>query len=284
LKGKLNGDTVVDLHMHSTASDGTYTPERLVEEVKKAGVGLFALTDHDTSENVKEVQELALKSGIAFIPGIEISSTLEGKMFHVLCYGANLEDKRLKKILKENTDRLNEKDDESIRLLIKEGININYEHYLGYEFDVSRGGWKTLNYLIDLGLCKDVSDFFGRLFAGERRVPYPEFESPKNIVEAVNAAGGTAILAHPFYDVGTKLVIDTFEKFKKIGIEGVECYHPNHTLEATEFCLKWCKENNMLITAGSDCHGDFILSRRIGTPKLHIEELNLGKLEKYVIL
>ena len=284
MNNKLNENTIVDLHMHSTASDGSFTPERLVDEVKRAGVGLFALTDHDTSENVMKVEALALKAGIAYIPGVEISSTLEGEMFHILCYGADFQNERLRKILKENRDKLIEKDDESIRLLIEAGFNIDYNHYLAYSYDFSRGGWKSLNYLIDLGLCKDVSDFFGNLFSGERTVPYPEFENPKNIVEAVKAAGGTAILAHPFYDVGTKIVRDTFEKFKDIGIEGVECYHPNHSEEATLFSLKWCEENNMIITAGSDCHGEFILSRKIGIPKLRINELNLGKLESYVIL
>jgi len=284
LKEKLRGEMIVDLHMHSTASDGSYTPKMLIEEVKKAGVELFALTDHDTSENVEEVKTLAVQEGIAFIPGVEISTTLENKMFHVLAYGFDLNDENLQKILKTNREKLIKKDDESIKMLIEEGYELEFEEYLRYEYDPARGGWKTLNFLIDKGIVKDVSDFFGRLFSGDRKVPYPEFENPKKIIEAVKAAKGTAVLAHPFYDVGTKLVEDTFEKFKAMGIEGVECYHPNHSKEATEFSLNWCRKNNMIITAGSDCHGDFIVTRKIGTPRVALKELNLSYLERHVIL
>jgi predicted metal-dependent phosphoesterase TrpH len=271
-------DIKVDLHMHTIASDGAWTPDVLVEEAKKNNIGLMSVTDHDSTDNVLVVEELCKKNNIKFIRGVEISSSFNKDWFHILGYNINIENKQLKELLYHNTYLMEKKDDDTIKMLIDDGYNIDFNEYKKYEYKLERGGWKALNFLIDIGICVDVADFFGRLFSETRKVPFPKFPSSKEVIGIIKKAGGVPILAHPEYlpidfDIEYRL-----NEFKYIGIEGVECYHPNHSKETTDRCLKWCKENYMLITAGSDCHGNFIPNRKLGNPQVFLSELNLGRI------
>lgn len=273
----------VDMHIHSSASDGTWSPEKILYEVKRANVNLFSLTDHDSIKNVEKMKKLIFSEQLKFIPGIEISSTHDGDLYHILAYGTDNSNEKLKDILDKNTLLLEEKDDKAIEYLIKDGYDINFDEYANYKHISERGGWKALNFLIDKGYCKDVSDYFTRLFAGKRDVQFPIFEETKKVISVIKKAGGVAILAHPYYvDIDTP-VEKRLGTLRDIGIEGVECYHPNHSKEKTISCVKWCKDNDLIITAGSDCHGEFIQKRKIGMMNVTIEDINLKYLEHYII-
>ncbi len=163
-----------DLHIHTTASDGTWTTERLIREIKDSGIQIFAVTDHDSTANVTAAQKLAREAGLRFVPGVEISATLEGKLFHILGYGIDPANLSLRQLLSHNTEIMMKKDDDSIKTLIEEGYAIDFESYLVYEKDAERGGWKALNFLIDAGLCRDAGDFFSRLFKGLNRIVPPD--------------------------------------------------------------------------------------------------------------
>lgn len=272
-----------DLHMHSTASDGSYTPKELVAMIYRAQVELFALTDHDSTKNLKAMAEEASKLEINFLPGVEISSTFKGNLFHILAYGIDIENEELQKLLSSNSSLMEKKDDDSIRLLIKEGFTIDYEDYKAYEHIPSRGGWKTLNYLIDKGLCTDVGDFFGRIFNKGRVVPFPEFSHPSKVIEVVRRAGGAAILAHPVYDKVIDNLEENLEHFNDFGIAGIECYHPHHNEEAVKRCLSYAKANKLMITGGSDFHGVLIPSRKIGYPIIYTDALKIEGLEDRIL-
>lgn len=269
----------VDLHIHTTASDGAWTPEILLEELLKRDIRLFSVTDHDSIDNTKETKELALQKGLAYLPGVEVSSTYQGHLFHILGYGFDICNVRLKELLKYNTELMEKKDDDSIKKLIEEGYNIDFENYLNYERDSTKGGWKALNYLMDKGHCKDSADFFQHLF----KVPFPEFPSPDEVIDIIHTAGGYAFVAHPAGNMNKKLnLIDTLTSFKNIGIDGVECYHPEHDADKTKICLTWCCENHLMITGGSDCHGGFIEERQLGMPFLFLRDLSIDLLKEKI--
>lgn len=271
-----NFDNVkVDLHMHTTASDGTWKPSQLVDKIIEAGIGLFAVTDHDNTQNLAETAVIAREKNLMFIPGVEINVSYKEKNYHILGLGINAENKELQKLLKRNRDLMTDLDYKCIKLIEKKYTNISKEGYDSYVNPDERGGWKSLNYFIDEGLCSSYKDFQKLFDNGTTSFGRIEFPSPNEAINAISMAGGAAILAHPgaeFYDKDYKSIISVM---LAEGIKGIECFHPNNSPEITEYCLKICKENNLLITGGSDCHGDYLPNRCLGLPNIELSQLKL---------
>ena len=268
-----------DLHIHTTASDGSWSPIQLMEAVRKAEIQLFSITDHDSVDNVPEVTGLAKEYGVAFLPGVEICSTHLGKQFHILGYGIDCQSPVLQKLLQHNMRLMEEADRRCIRQLISQGMKtVDYEEYLAYRHKPERGGWKSLNYLVDKGLCHGVGDFFGRLFTPEKGIRFPEFPRPDEVISAIHAACGVAVLAHPGSEFHGAVLEETLEYFLSEAIDGVECFHPGHDRETTATAKAWCRKRGLLVTGGSDCHGSFVPGRRLGQPEIDLAELNLGSL------
>lgn len=270
----------VDLHIHTTASDGTWTPEELIAAVHKAGIGLFAVTDHDSVGNVEATRRLAANAGLKFLTGVELASTLDGRSFHILGYGIDAECFALRRLLEYNTRLMEAADDQSVQELIKTGVPVDYNEYFSYRHNPARGGWKSLNFLIDKGLCRDINDFFGNFFTRERGIVFPEFPHPAEVVETIKTAGGVPILAHPGSDFHGSTLEETLDYFASIAIEGIECFHPCHDASTARQAVAWCLRHKRLITGGSDCHGNFVGSRFLGVPEVHLNDLNLGRLMK----
>lgn len=271
-----------DLHIHTTASDGSWSVDKLIQELTSAGIGLFSVTDHDSVANVAEACRQAAQANIGFIPGVEICTTLKGQSFHILGYGIDPEAKPLARILAHNTELMEEVDHASIKKLIADGLAIDYDEYCAYRHDPARGGWKTLSFLIDKGFCRDVSDFFSNLFTSERGITFPEFPSPLKVIEIVKEAGGVPVLAHPGSDFHGPALEQTLDYFAGEQIEGVECFHPGHDAVTTRRAVEWCRKKRLYITGGSDCHGEFVPHRRLGMPPIEVEDLWLGRLwEQY---
>lgn len=273
----------IDLHIHSTASDGTWMPKYIVEKAKLSNVQLISLTDHDDIANVDECEKICKDNDVNFISGVEISSTHKGESIHILGYGVDTKSNEFNKFITENRIKLENEDSKSIRALISKGYNLSYEEYEKYEHVPERGGWKALNYLIDCGLCKDVGDFFENLLKREGISGSPEFPQVEETVKVIKAAGGVPVMAHPYYSKSDIPVNERLSEFMELGIEGVECFHPNQSREISEECAEWCRKNNMIITCGSDCHGDFIKTRCIGKPEVDASLINLGRLQEYII-
>ena len=153
-----------DLHIHTTASDGTWTPAELIAEAQKQQLGLIAVTDHDSVANVAEAMTLAAAAGITVLPAAEICSTKEDLSFHILGYGIDIHNKQLLELMQHNEALLEQKDVDSIHLLARDGWPVDEAEFTRYTYDRRRGGWRALAYLIDKGLCTGVGDFFKRIF------------------------------------------------------------------------------------------------------------------------
>ncbi len=272
-----------DLHIHTTASDGRWTPEEVVAQVQREGIQLFAIADHETVANVPPTAALAHQAGLAFLPGVEVSSRLNGQLFHILGYGVNPLDRGLDNLLAANTARLDWVNEESMRRVAQAGHPVDLEEYAAYQYDPSRGGWKSLNYLIDKGLCRDVHDFFSHLFVDPIRPPVPDFPPPSEVAAAIRIAGGVPILAHPGASLREQGASDeTLAPFLDFGVVGLECYSSYHDPETTQVCLSFCDRHNLLVTGGSDCHGGFA-GRRLGIPYVDTADLRLGELEDRIL-
>lgn len=265
----------VDLHIHSTASDGTWTPPEVVAAALAAGLGAIAVTDHDSVANVAATHELAVAAELKFIPGAEICSTKDDFCFHILGYGINVTNKRLLDLLEHNERLLNSKDDESIKMLIERGWLLDFEEFLRYDYDRRRGGWKALAFLQDKGLCGDVNDFFSRIFTKEHDLGFPVFPSIKEVVDAIHAAGGVALCAHAASSFHGPGLAATLLELAKEDFDGFECYHSGHSREDTAALLTYCRQHQLLVSGGSDCHGSFVPSRALGRPVIDSSDLNL---------
>lgn len=267
-----------DLHIHTTASDGTWSPEDLIQKIIKAGIEIFSVTDHDSTDNLIESAALAENNGLCFIPGVELNAAYQNRYVHILGYNIDIACQALKDVLLANRSFVERKAMEVILYLEKKGHSVSEDEYRAYNNNPARGGWKTLNYLIDKGLCTSHRDFFS-LF-GNNGSPFDEigYVSPEAAIAAIKEAGGTPVLAHPGARVYTIPHRDIIGLAMEWGIEGIECFHPENSVKVTRYCLEICKRNSLLITGGSDCHGEFVRERSLGKPDITLEQLELGGL------
>ena len=279
---------LADLHMHSYYSDGTMSPREIVEDAKKRNVQLIAITDHNVLDSYTELKEAAEEFGINVIRGVEIDARFEDIVVHILAY--NFQDnEKLFNLVHKAKNELLETSIELIKRMENDYENISSEDYEAYDYDRRKGGWKGIHYLFDRGITSElfegvtthstaegVTKDYGKYKCGHEYFDYPTVEE---VIDAVHEANGYVVLAHPcnYYKNNTKEeVLEKLEKFKSIGIDGVECYYPANS----EMMTETCKNNNMIITVGSDSHGDFGAVSKgieyyIGAVKKDSSELNL---------
>ena len=273
---------LADLHMHSYYSDGTMSPREIVEDAKKRNVQLIAITDHNVLDSYTELKEAAEEFGIKVIRGVEIDARFEDIVVHILAYNFK-DNEKLFNLVHKAKNELLETSIELIKRMENDYENISSEDYEAYDYDRRKGGWKGIHYLFDRGITSELFEgvkYYGQYKCGHEYFDYPTVEE---VIDAVHEANGYVVLAHPcnYYKNNTKEeVLEKLEKFKSIGIDGVECYYPANSEMMTETCIEFCKNNNMIITVGSDSHGDFGAVSKgieyyIGAVKKDSSELNL---------
>lgn len=270
---------MIDLHLHTQASDGSWTPARMVREAAKIGLRAIAFTDHDSMSSVDEGLALAKEAGLRFLAGVEITASLEGAEFvHLLGYGVDGRDARLRAVLAANQAAWAENERRSLENLAKLGIHISKERYDYWACHREPGGWPTLNCLVELGLVKGHRDYFDKYF-GLGRPAYVEtiFADPAEVIGAIKTAGGVPVLAHPgAYDPAGRTVLDRpgfLDGFVRMGLEGLEAFANENSPAVTEHLLTYCREHDLLVTGGSDCHGEFVAGRILGRPPVPDEYL-----------
>lgn len=274
----------LDLHIHSTVSDGTWNAEEIAVEIRNKGVGLYSITDHDSINGVVNGETFAKQSSLNYLRGVEISSTLNGDWEHVLAYGIDLKNGELLRLLRENRDKLKQKYIDSIQHLEYTGYSVRLDEFLDYKNDRSRGGFEVLNYLIDKGICRDIKEYLSMFKDMPQVSNFPEYRNTSNVVQTIKKAGGVPVIAHPFYTISKSTDVDErLSQFLELGIEGVECFHPSHDRRISTACMKFCKKNNLAMTVGSDCHGSFAPGRIIGMHGIRIGDISLGKLSGCIL-
>lgn len=267
-----------DLHIHTTASDGTWDPAELVRHVAAEGIGVFAVTDHDCTDNVAEAERLARADRLHFLPGVELNATKDGHNFHILGYGIDIRNGALQDLCSHNRCLLEKKDEDSIRRLEERGWDVSLREFANYDYDRHRGGWRALAYLQDKGLCGDVNDFFQRIFTAENRLGFPDFPGIGEVVRVIHAAGGAAVCAHlasTFHGAGMQ---EYLPRLKEEALDGFECYHSGHTPGNSRLLAVFCRRHGLYISGGSDCHGAFVPTRHLGQPFVDTEQMYLPDL------
>ena len=276
---------LVDLHIHTYYSDGTMSPKEVVEDAKRKNLGIIAITDHDVLDSYEELKVEAEKAGIIAIRGVEIDSIFESFVFHLLAYKFE-DNEKLFKLINHAKEQLLETSIELIRRMENDYEGISLEDYNSYEYERRKGGWKGIHYLHDRKITEGLFDgvkFYGKYDCGHEKFAFP---SVGEVCNTVHDANGYVVLAHPCNYYSNKNKEDILEKLeilKSLGIDGVECYYPANSDLMTNTCLEFCKDNNLIITAGSDGHGDFGAVSKgieyyIGAINKDSEILNINKL------
>ena len=269
-----------DLHIHSFYSDGSMSPEEIIEAAISNGVGTLAIADHDVLDGSMIVRELCKNNGIRYIPAVEID-TLDGETnFHILAYGFDVNNSRFIDFLRHTRFLLDEFSVKLVERMQADYLNFSIYDYMKYTYDKRLGGWKALHYLMEKGLTASLKEgvqFYSKYGVSHCNSGYSTIAAT---VYRIKSAGGYSVLAHPGESIDT-LEIDQFIKeLKRIlafGLDGIECYYTTHSDAVTQICLELCEENNLMITAGSDCHGVFGKARvgemNIPTDKLKLRDM-----------
>lgn len=266
------GNFQVDMHLHTSASDGTWTAEELLEQIIAKDIKVFSITDHDTTDNSLKIIN-SIPNDISYVIGVEISCTYNDQEYHITAYDFDYKNLEIQELLQFNMFQRNENNTKVIEYL-KKIIRIkDIEDYFTYKYESNRGGWKSLNYLLDKSIIEDMTGYFEIMKRSNERLC---FKGPKEVIDINKAAGGYSFLAHPSaYEKGEKLSLKVLEEWKDYGISGIECFSPYlDNIEDAKYYVKFCNENNLMISAGSDFHGEFN-NRTLGIPKVNMNDLRL---------
>ena len=277
----MDNDYFVDLHTHSTISDGTMEVEQICEEAVAHKVGILSVTDHNKLEGTKKALQLQEQFRLRIISGVEVDSTYQERRCHILGYGFDVNDVTFNQFLKKNAEILLEVDYHTLQSIAKD-YPLDLEKYEGYSYDRKMGGWKLIHFLVAQGVVNELEDAIQLMKRYKNRSRFP---SPAQVIEAIHNAGGIAILAHPGetfqIEDGSKVdVEELLHKLVEAGIDGVECYYPRHKTMFEDKLVAFCKERDFYITSGSDYHGNFFhgSKQKIGCEFKRPGELNLKKL------
>lgn len=275
-----NTDQFVDLHLHSYYSDGTMSPEEIIRAAVANQVGLLAITDHNILAAVEELEELSREYEIAYLCGVELDSIDLGSDIHILGYGFDCGNDTFARFVKNNREIL---DDISVRLIRdmeKDYKDISLADFRSFTYDRGRGGWKALHYFMEKGLTKSLREGFSIYNQYGITNDSGDYPPIQEVIKQIRNAGGKAILAHPGVSIKEKdpeLFRHRLLQLLEQGFDGVECYYPKHSEEVTNVCTEICRQKGLLITTGSDCHGDFGYSQ-VGELQIRMDQLVLGDL------
>lgn len=274
---------IIDLHVHSSASDGTFTPTELVAEAKRAGLSAFALTDHDTTDGIAEATGAARAADIELIPGVELSTEYEGTEVHVVGLYIDVENAALQKQME---DFRQSRDNRNVYMLEKlraEGFDITQEALEAMFPDAVITRAHIARYLLDKGYIPDMKTAFSEYIGDGCRcyVERPKV-TPTDAVDYIVAAGGTPILAHPvMYHMERPQLLRMIREMKAHGLVGIEAIYSENTPADEQIYKTLAREEGLLISGGSDFHGtnkpDIRLG--IGRGKLYIPYSVLEKIK-----
>ena len=249
----------IDLHVHSTASDGSLTPEELVRYACEKGLYAFALTDHDSVAGIPAALRESAKYPVHVIPGVEISAAIGGQSVHILGYNVNYEDPTFLHALKVIHHFKDERNIKMCAQLRSYGIDIDYESFrsdnqIGCHFITRK---LIADYMLSKGYVSSIQEAFDKYLAKGKPCFIPTRAiSANDAAKLIINAGGIPVLAHPIQyklpDAGYKKLFALVETF---GIRGVEAVYSTNTHEEELKFRKYAEEAGLFVTGGTDFHG-----------------------------
>jgi hypothetical protein len=258
-----------DLHIHTLASDGWFTPEGAVERASRAGLAAISIADHDSINGIRAALWAGKKYGVEVIPGIELSSEFEGHELHILGYFIDWRDKRFRNKVLELQEARADRAKEMLNKLKTLNINIAYNVVL-----VSAGGVvgrpHIAQAMLERGYVRTRQEAFDKYLNFNK--PAYASKCPLSFADAIKMirkVGGISSLAHPVFIGKDEILPELVDQ----GLQAIEVYHTKHDKTTTEHYEKLAKKYDLLITGGSDAHGREVPVGAVRIPYGLVEEL-----------
>ncbi len=269
----------IDLHTHSTKSDGSFTPSELILHAEENDLYAIALTDHDNIDGLKEASDAAKNLNVKFIPGIELSCDFASEL-HIVGLNIDYRNKDLALACEKFKDDRKKRNLNTIKRLNELGLEITLEEAKKYCPGDALGRAHIAKVLVEKGYALDVKDAFKK-YLGKGKAGYSnEFRiSYKEAISLIKNSGGAAILAHCHYlNMDNDEFIEFVKELKSLGLDGLEGYYTEYTKEQSDFYISVAKKLNLKISGGSDFHGamkpDISIGTGFGNLKIEKELLN----------
>ncbi len=255
----------VDLHIHTMFSDGIRTVREVLEEASMKRLSAISITDHDCTDAYPDVIELGSKLGIEVIPGVELSSEIEGKDIHILGYYIDPNNPLLIKTLKQMKEARYVRAEKIVKNLNKQGIDLRFETVLSIAGNAAIGRPHIAAAMLKEELVYSFREAFDK-YIGYGLPAYVEKLRilPREIFDLIRNAGGIPVLAHP----GVTNVDERIPEFVRDGLQGIEVYHTEHTGGMEHYYLQIKKKNRLAFVGGSDFHNHNHNRAEIGVPSV----------------
>ncbi len=265
----------IDLHIHSTASDGTLSPSEILSLASNLNLGAIAITDHDTIDGSREAIAQGIPPSIKFLTGVEISAipppsfTCSGS-FHILGYSIRIDDPVLNQTLGRLQDARRSRNPRIVDNLNKLGMDISFSDLIDEFGDKQLGRPHIAQIMIKKGFVGSINEAFDKYLARGKPAYVDKYRIDcKGAIEIILGAGGIPVLAHPFLLKLEKDVL--FEELiitlKEMGLMGMEVYYPEHSRELVADYVEIADRHGLLITGGSDFHGSIKPDINMGSGK-----------------
>jgi predicted metal-dependent phosphoesterase TrpH len=265
----------IDLHIHSTASDGTFTPSQIVSHALKLKLKAIAITDHDTLAGSSAALNSGIPSALEFLTGVEISAAPppiyhQAGSFHLLGYSIHLADSELNQTLEVLQLARKNRNPAIINRLNELGISISLDEVREEAGDVQLGRPHIAQIMISKGVVSSIGEAFDQFLGTDKPAYVDKYRVQcSKAIGAILGAGGIPVLAHPGlleFESETQLD-DLISQLKQMGIQGVEVYYPEHTADQTRLFAELARRHDLLLTGGTDFHGSIHPDIEMGSGK-----------------
>lgn len=250
---------MVDLHTHTSASDGQYSPAQVLEKAKRAGIVCIAITDHDTISGLQEAQAAGKECGISVVRGIELGAK-EDRHLHIVGLGFGENATQLQLLCTKLRQSRDERKYRIVDFLREKGVKVSLDEVTelaGGEV-IARPHFAQV--MLRHGYVSSIREAFDRYLDTDEYQRIERFKaSAAECIAAIHQGGGKAVLAHPYQlgmpnDVLEQLIV----RLKADGLDGIECYYPQHTPEMTHCYLEFAQKYSLYVSGGSDFHGEAV--------------------------
>jgi len=269
----------IDLHTHSTASDGIYSPTELLQRAKDNGLRVLALTDHDSTGGLDEAAQAARKLDIDFIPGIEINTDVNGGEVHVLGYFPEYQRPAFQAVLQVLRDARERRGQRMVELLNEHGINIAWERVR----QIAQGAVgrpHVAKALLEAGYVQTIGEAFDKYIGKGCYAYVPRYKlTPEDAVGLITSANGLPVIAHPADLPGIDELRNWLPGLCKAGMVGLETYYGPYTPEQEQTLRALADEYDLIPTGGSDFHGPGIHPTPLGGRPVPYETVERLKAE-----
>jgi 3',5'-nucleoside bisphosphate phosphatase len=267
---------LVDLHTHSTASDGIYSPTDLLHHADEAGLRVIALTDHDTTQGLPEAAQAARELDIDFIPGIEINTDISGGEVHVLGYFLEYERPAFQATLRTLRDARISRGQRMVELLNEQGVHVAWERVREIA-QGSVGRPHVAKALLEAGYVQTIGEAFDKYIGNGKSAYVPRYKlTPVDAVRLIDSANGLPTVAHPITLPGLQELRNWLPELCSVGLVGLETYYGPYTNEQVQSLLALADEFDLIPTGGTDFHGPGIHPTPLGgrfVPPASVERL-----------